>query len=871
MTLVTRRSWFSSLLFSAACSLAGAAEPVSARLVNVSARVALGGNAGTPIPGFVVAGTGQKQVIVRAAGPALTAFGVGNALADPRLSLVSKGATIASNDNWLAGDAGAMGGVGAFAFAANSRDAALVLPVSPGDFTAPVTGPDGTSGVVLLETYDASPTSSSYLVNASTRAFVGTGDNVLIPGFVISGPGAVKVLIRAVGPTLGSFGVGGALNDPTLTLYRGSTVLASNDNWSTAANAADVAAAATAFGAFNLPAGSRDAALLISLPAGSYSAVVSGVNNGTGTALVELYSETPAAPATATPGFTVSAVTTTPAVPTFLDATTVTALVQVPAGAKVTEAKLNYAAGAAQVALTMFDDGLHGDGAAGDGVYGATIPAQAAGATVSYTISAKDDRGGSATTGTNAYLIGTLLTDTTFTSAEFLGIPTQKSVTLNLEAATTLEVYAEYGTSPGVYTGRTAAATFPGGTPIEITLQSSDPANPFQANRRYYYRVRYRAPGEATFRSRGERSFRTQRPRGETFAFTITADPHLDEVTTPALLRLAMRNMGADAPDFHVDLGDIFMTDKLATILPGIQLNYDAVEYRAVALRGYFEEFCHSVPFFYTLGNHEAEYRYVYDADRTTARNSNQSSWNLIARKLYYPTPVPDTFYSASRETREVAGKNELLENYYAWEWGDALFVVLDPYGNTLQNPNSNPPDNWKWTLGRTQYDWLKQTLEGSRAKYKFLFLHHLVGGTASARGGVETAHRYEWGGKNLDDTEGFAAKRPGWGQPIHAMLVANKVSAVFHGHDHFYGYQTLDGVVYQECPQPGTGNFSTGSSRDGEYTTGVILPNSGHLRVTVSPANAKVEYVRAALPTQETATLKNRTISHTYTIAPAN
>ena len=871
MTHPLRHHWTSSLVFSAACALAGAAEPPSARLVNISARVALGGNAGTPIPGFVVAGTGQKQVIVRAAGPALTAFGVGNALADPRLSLVSKGAAIASNDNWLAADAGAMGGVGAFAFAGGSRDAALVLPVSPGDFTAPVTAPDGASGVVLLETYDASPTSSSYLVNASTRAFVGTGDNVLIPGFVISGPGAVKVLIRAVGPTLASFGVGGVLNDPTLTLYRGNSVLASNDNWSTATNAADIATAATAFGAFNLPAGSRDAAILVSLPAGSYSAVVSGVNNGTGTALVELYSETPAAPATATPGFSVGAVNTSPTVPTFLDATTVTALIQPPSGAKVTEAKLNYAAGGAPATLAMFDDGQHGDGAAGDGVYGATIPAQAAGATVSYTVAAKDDRGGSATTGTSAYLIGALLTDSTFTSAEFIGIPTQKSVTLNLEAATTLEVYAEYGSAPGVYTGRTAAATFPGGTPIEITLQSADPANPFQANRRYYYRVRYRAPGEATFRSRGERSFRTQRPRGETFAFTITADPHLDEVTTPALLRLAMRNMGADAPDFHVDLGDIFMTDKLSTIMPGVQLNYDAVEYRAVALRGYFEEFCHSVPFFYTLGNHEAEYRYVYDADRTTARNANQSSWNLIARKLYYPTPVPDTFYSASRETREVAGKNELLENYYAWDWGDALFVVLDPYGNTLQNPNSNPPDNWKWTLGRTQYDWLKQTLEGSRAKYKFLFLHHLVGGTASARGGVETAHRYEWGGKNLDDTDGFAAKRPGWGQPIHAMLVANKVSAVFHGHDHFYGYQTLDGVVYQECPQPGTGNFSTGSSRDGEYTTGVILPNSGHLRVTVSPANTKVEYVRAALPTQETAALKNRTISHTYTIAPAN
>ena len=185
-----------------------------------------------------------------------------------------------------------------------------------------------------------------------------------------------------------------------------------------------------------------------------------------------------------------------------------------------------------------------------------------------------------------------LFRSATFTSSEFLGIPTQRSVTLNLEATAALEVYAEYGTTSGVYTGRTPTATYPAGTPIELGLQSSDPAAPFQANRRYYYRVRYRSPGESAYRSRGERSFRTQRPRGETFAFTITADPHLDEVTNPGLLRLAMRNMGADAPDFHVDLGDIFMTDKLATILPGVTLNYDAVEYRAVALRGYFEEFC---------------------------------------------------------------------------------------------------------------------------------------------------------------------------------------------------------------------------------------------------------------------------------------
>jgi hypothetical protein len=286
-------------------------------------------------------------------------------------------------------------------------------------------------------------------------------------------------------------------------------------------------------------------------------------------------------------------------------------------------------------------------------------------------------------------------------------------------------------------------------------------------------------------------------------------------------------------------------------------------------MRNQFAEFAHSAPFFFTLGNHEGEYGYVFAADRTPERNSNVGSWNLRARKAYFPTPVPGGIYTGSTETRNILGRDELLENYYAWEWGDALFVVLDPYNNTNVNPNSNPGDNWRWSLGRAQYDWLRQVLTGSRARHKFVFLHNLVGGVASGRGGVEAAHRYEWGGRNADDTEGFAEKRPGWGVPIHTLLVQNGVSAVFHGHDHFYGYQQLDGVVYQECPQPGTANFSTGSARDGGYVAGTILPNSGHLRVSVSPAETKVEYVRAALPSQETAALRNRNVAHTYTIAP--
>jgi hypothetical protein len=261
----------------------------TARLTNIATRVALGGAAGTPISGFTLGGTGTKPMLARAVGPTLTAFGLTGVLADPRLSVLSGTTTVAANDNWLATDADTMAAAGAFALNAGSKDAALVATLAPGGYTAPVTATDGGSGVALLEVYDAASSTALSVVNASTRAYVGTGAAVLIPGFTVSGTGAVRLLIRAVGPTLGNFGVGDVLADPTVTLYSGSTALATNDNWGSATNATELAAAATAVGAFALPAGSKDAALVATLPAGAYTAVVSGVGSSTGTALVELY------------------------------------------------------------------------------------------------------------------------------------------------------------------------------------------------------------------------------------------------------------------------------------------------------------------------------------------------------------------------------------------------------------------------------------------------------------------------------------------------------------------------------------------------------------------------------------------------------
>ena len=184
------------------------------------------------------------------------------------------------------------------------------------------------------------------------------------------------------------------------------------------------------------------------------------------------------------------------------------------------------------------------------------------------------------------------------------------------------------------------------------------------------------------------------------------------------------------------------------------------------------------------------------------------------AQKKYFPNPVPDAFYTGNTDTYSYLDGDHLREDYYAWTWGDALFVVIDPYWYTMTKPfagntgggepEAGDGDRWHWTLGLQQFNWLKTTLENSTAKYKFIFAHHMVGGSDDyVRGGANPAHLVEWGGYNeAGTTYGWAAKRPGWGsEPIHQILVDNHVSAFFHGHDHQYAYEKRDGVVYQSLP----------------------------------------------------------------------
>jgi hypothetical protein len=264
----------------------------SSRIVNLSIRSSLAG-AESLIVGFVAAG-GPKSLLVRAIGPTLRTFGVAGAMADPQLSVHTNGVVTATNDNW--GTGASIGQltlaatqVGAFALAPDSLDAATLATAASAAMTAQATSRTNAGGIVLIELYDVAPAAAARLVNVSARARVGSGENAVFAGFVVSGNSAKTLLIRAIGPTLAAFGVGGVIADPRLDVFASgaTTPLSSNDNWG--GNAA-LAAAFRAVGAFALPATeSRDAALLVFLQPGSYSAQVSGVGGQTGEVLLEIY------------------------------------------------------------------------------------------------------------------------------------------------------------------------------------------------------------------------------------------------------------------------------------------------------------------------------------------------------------------------------------------------------------------------------------------------------------------------------------------------------------------------------------------------------------------------------------------------------
>lgn len=479
------------------------------------------------------------------------------------------------------------------------------------------------------------------------------------------------------------------------------------------------------------------------------------------------------------------------------------------------------------------------------------------------------------------------VTPQAYTGTLLLGAPTTNSIVAKLFSADQNGLVSiSYGTTPGSYPFSAPLSSLPpiplfAGTPATIKLTG------LAANTKYYYVLNYQPAGASSSTQSAEYSFRTARPSGSTFSFAIQADSHLDENTDALIYQQTLRNIVSDEPDFLVDLGDTFMTEKHNQALdptpqsgsntntgsPPASTEQQVIARYRMELK-YFDIATRAVPLFLANGNHDAELGWIWNGSSAGKGQliADLASWAANARYNYFVTPDPSTqpFYSGQSALRENISTTPTIPErkpaaWYSWQWGDALFIVLDPYWN------SSSSSGWNMSLGLEQYNWLTSTLAASTAKFKFVFLHNLVGGSGSMRGGAEASQLFEWGGYDatisgngsasspISFTLGsnvFSSKRPGWSKPIHDLLVAGKVTAVFHGHDHFYGQQVRDGIIYQEVPQPSARNTTNGTATATAYGypssgtfAGVFDSSSGHLRITVTGTSVKSEYVRAWLP----------------------
>ena len=429
-----------------------------------------------------------------------------------------------------------------------------------------------------------------------------------------------------------------------------------------------------------------------------------------------------------------------------------------------------------------------------------------------------------------------------------LGRPTDKTITFSILFDQNVNFYVEYGTTSSMYTKttNTLSNTAEVTNAIELTYLT--------VNTKYFYRLRYKSNSVSTFSASPEYFFQTQREKGSVYSFTVESDEHLyDKKGIRSMYQVTLNNQAKDKPDFMLSLGDIFGDDHNPTTITSNDLKLLHKDYRQ-----YLGSICHSIPFFISLGNHEGENDFYLNQNAP----NNLAIWGTYWRKFYYPNPSPNTFYSGNLDNEPFGIGSP--ENYYAWTWGDALFVVLDVY--RYQNINSDKPQNWDWTLGLKQYTWLKNTLEGSAAKYKFVFAHHIRG---QGRGALTNAKLFEWGGYEADGkTYGFDKNRPGWSKPIHQLFKDNGVNIFFQGHDHLFAHEILDGVHYQEVPMPSDSTYMIGKLANADAYTSDTLDGTGHIRVNVSSSCVKVDYVKAYLPKD---TLdgkhKNGEIGFSYTV----
>ncbi|HNQ22544.1 MAG TPA: metallophosphoesterase [Phycisphaerae bacterium] len=461
------------------------------------------------------------------------------------------------------------------------------------------------------------------------------------------------------------------------------------------------------------------------------------------------------------------------------------------------------------------------------------------------------NRGGGRSKGSDGDFLGT--PDGSWPVASVIvARPGVTTIDVSVLAAHDLRGRVEYWRTGTDKVLQTPERDFNGDEPVVIRLSELAP------DAAYRYHLSYAEARQHDLKTGPEYGFHTQRAPGSAFTFEVQGDSHPErpQQCDPALYAQVLRSAAADHPDFYVTIGDDFSVDTLG------EVTADALERIYLGQRRYLGLVGHSAPLFLVNGNHEQAAQCNLDG---TA--NNVAVWAQTCREKYFSQPAPEGIYTGDREPVEHIGP---LRDYYAWTWGDALFVVIDPYWHS-KKPVDNVfgggkknRDLWDVTLGAAQYRWLKETLEKSDAKYKFVFTHHVLG---TGRGGVERAGLFEWGGRNNRGNWEFEARRPGWKQPIHQLMASTGVTIFFQGHDHLFCKQELDGVVYQTLPEPADPSYTL-YNKDA-YLTGDALPNSGRVRVTVSPEKVTVEYVRSYLPEDVNAERGDGKVAYSYVVTP--
>lgn len=398
----------------------------------------------------------------------------------------------------------------------------------------------------------------------------------------------------------------------------------------------------------------------------------------------------------------------------------------------------------------------------------------------------------------------------------FFGCPTQTSMILSVIAPDDREWAVRWGEDIEHLWGRKTGQQAREGIPVEIKLEGLAPGN------RYCYQIVAVAEEEESGSQEG--TFHTQPKSAEPFVFTITADSHLlvghprkeTDPSSRTLLRVAGEN-----PDFHVTLGDDAVTHSARFIAP--DLNFAQLCYRN--FRDHFQPVARKAPFFCAIGNHEGE-GWI---DESFGLNKHLAEISRTARQRYVPNPDADTYPQGGSPD----------QNYFAWSWGDALFIVVDPHSYS----STRPLEPESWTLGTEQLAWLEKVLTTSNHKWKILFQHHLVGGSplpAAMYGNENPYNNYGRGGA--------AFAHVGEQAVINRLMKQKGGKIIFKGHDHVFADEVHDGVRYTTCPRLfGDGKRPPKWSRipGGEK----LYPNGydvavGYVRVEVAPGSLEVKCI---------------------------